>query len=113
MLKTLYNKNRKPILIVCTIAIIGFLIYRSANSTPKDNLTPTVLSFESDSDTVTADSLIHIKADTKENKVGFVQVKVTFDPSKLSLKEVAKPNPTFKTVVENTSKDEANEKGEI
>jgi hypothetical protein len=112
-MKELYNKNRKPILIVAAIAVIAFFIYRSANSNPKSNLTPAVLSFESSSETITSDSSIKIKADTKENKVGFVQVKVTFDPSKVSLKEEPSANPSFKTVVKNTTVDEANGSGEI
>jgi hypothetical protein len=112
-MKELYDKNRKPILIICAIALIGFLIYRSANSTEPSHLTPAVLSFESNSETLDSDSSITIKADTKENKVGFVQVSVTFDHSKLSLKEAPTPNPTFKTVVKNTTVDEANKTGMV
>jgi hypothetical protein len=112
-MKDLYNTHRKPILIAFAIAVVGFLIYRSANSTHKNNLTPATISLESNADTLTSDSLITIKADTKENKIGFVQVTVTFDSTKLSLKEDPKPNPNFKTVVKNTTTDEANSSGSI
>src|SRR5260221_8176351 len=112
-IKTYYEKNRKPILIILAVAIVGFLIYRSASNSSKNNLTPATLSFESSSDTLSSDSSITIKADTKENRVGFVQVKVAFDPSKISLKQEVTPNPTFKTIVKNTSVDEANANGEI
>lgn len=112
-MKELYNKQRSPILIALAVFIIGFLIYRSASNSSKNNLTPAVLSFESSSESLTSDSTITIKADTKENKVGFIQVSVTFDPSQIVLKEDPTPNPTFKTVVKNTTKEEANDTGVI
>lgn len=112
-MKEFYNRNRKPILIAVVILIVGFLIYRSASNSSKSNLTPAVLSFESNAEKLTSDSIVTIKVDTKENKVGFVQVSVSFDPSKISLKEDLSPNPKFKTVIKNTSKEEANKNGEI
>jgi len=112
-MKKFYSEHRNAILIIGVIAIIGFLIYRSANPSSKVNLTPAILSFVSDSQTVSADAPIKIMVDTKENKVGFVQVKINFDPSKISLKEEPAPSSEFKTIVKNTTVDEANSSGII
>lgn len=110
--QTFYNQYKRFIFIAIAVIIV-FLLYQKFVNPSQNTLSPAVVSFEPNSELLSSNAQIKVLVDTKNEKVGFIQVAVTFDTTKLSLKEEMAPNPAFKTVITNSTVDEANASGNI
>jgi hypothetical protein len=59
------------------------------------------------------DSTFTVMGDAGTNQIGFIRIKIKFDPTKVSLNQEITPSTFFKTIVEKTAMAEANTTGEI
>lgn len=59
------------------------------------------------------DTLIKLMVDSKSNKIGFVRAELSFDPNQIIINGDIQVSEKFKTVIEKTSREEANSKGKI
>lgn len=69
--------------------------------------------FVPDTATLPPDTAFALTLDAKSNKVGFVRLEVNFDNSKIKLVDEVQVTDKLKTVIEKTSKSEANSSGNI
>jgi len=112
-------RRKNALRLVMTLVIVAglpvaVLVSRNIVSfRSKAAVEPVQLYFSPATQTLPPASTFTVMADTKTNQIGFVRVKVLFDPTKVILNQEVSPSTLFKTVVEQTTMAEANTTGSI
>lgn len=102
--------RNQVIMVLGAFLIVGlFLKFTFFPGEPK--LDPVYLSFQGEA--LSQETPVKVLVDTKSYEIGFARVTIVFDNQKVELANDVTIDPRFATIIQQSTKDEANTNGEI